>query len=158
MVILSIDQVALAILLSMNISWGNPVSDRELLCTAHAVYHEARGEELHSKLAVASVIKNRVDHKRFPDSFCDVVKQPSAFSYTIWDNRRHIELKNNIDINSWERSVVISLVTMTDSVSDITEGATNYLNKSIVSRVPDWYRAGEPKGQFGSHHFVRLDW
>ena len=46
-----------------------------------AVYFEARGEPFHGQLAVATVIMNRVYDGRWGDTVCDVVNQPSQFSY-----------------------------------------------------------------------------
>lgn len=53
----------------------------ELHCLATAVYHEARGEPLSGQLAVAQVIINRSEDRRFPSSYCGVVRQPSQFSF-----------------------------------------------------------------------------
>lgn len=53
----------------------------ELRCLASAVYFEARGEPLSGQLAVAQVIINRSEDRRFPSSYCGVVHQPSQFSF-----------------------------------------------------------------------------
>lgn len=53
----------------------------ELHCLAGAVYFEARGEPLEGQLAVAQVIVNRAEDRRFPSSYCGVVYQRSQFSF-----------------------------------------------------------------------------
>lgn len=53
-----------------------------LMCMAVAVYFEARGEPLEGQYAVAQVVANRVEDKRYPDNVCDVVFEPRAFSFT----------------------------------------------------------------------------
>jgi spore germination cell wall hydrolase CwlJ-like protein len=46
-----------------------------LMCVAMAVYFEARGEPTAGQIAVAQVIRNRIEDPRYPDNACDVVKQ-----------------------------------------------------------------------------------
>ena len=46
-----------------------------LMCMAMNVYHEARSEPIVGQIAVAQVVINRVNDKRFPDTICGVVKQ-----------------------------------------------------------------------------------
>jgi spore germination cell wall hydrolase CwlJ-like protein len=48
-----------------------------LVCVAVAVYFEARGEPTAGQVAVAHVIRNRIEDPRYPDNACDVVKQGS---------------------------------------------------------------------------------
>lgn len=50
-------------------------------CLQEAIYHEARGEPFEGQLFVGFVIRNRVLSSRFPDDFCDVIKEPWQFSY-----------------------------------------------------------------------------
>lgn len=52
-----------------------------ILCLASVVHYEANGESLAGKIAVASVVMNRMEHSKFPDALCDVVKQPKQFSW-----------------------------------------------------------------------------
>lgn len=48
---------------------------------ASAVHYEAKSEPLEGKIAVASVIMNRTESKKFPSDVCSVVKQPRQFSW-----------------------------------------------------------------------------
>lgn len=155
---MSIDQYALAIVLSLNISWGNPAPDGDVICMAHAVYHEAATDTTAGKLAVAWSIQNRVNHRRFSDSVCEVVLQRRQFSYLDSPRRRHLELHNRIDERTFEESTIIALTVLGGYVEDITNGANHYLNKSLVRRIPDWYTEAEKLGQIGDHHYARLDW
>jgi N-acetylmuramoyl-L-alanine amidase len=59
-------------------------SDHEWL--AYNMYHEARGESVWGKLAVALVTINRVESKRFPNSIPSVVSQKHQFSW-YWDGK-----------------------------------------------------------------------
>ncbi|WP_339640506.1 cell wall hydrolase [Jannaschia helgolandensis] len=62
--------------------------DAQWRCLTEAIYFEARGEPLDGQVAVAEVVLNRVDSKRYPDTVCDVVNQGTGklnacqFSYT----------------------------------------------------------------------------
>lgn len=53
-------------------------SDIDLM--AKLVYAESRGEPFDGKVAVASVVLNRVQSPDFPDSIKDVIFEPRAFS------------------------------------------------------------------------------
>ena len=44
-------------------------------CLTEALYFEARGESLVGQVAVAEVILNRVDSRRYPNTVCSVVRQ-----------------------------------------------------------------------------------
>ena len=59
-----------------------PRGPRETECLAIAIYHEARGEPLMGRIAVAQVIVNRVKSAAYPDSICKVVYQNAR-----WRNR-----------------------------------------------------------------------
>ena len=58
----------------------------DILCLSEAIYHEARGEPWRGRLAVATVIINRVKSPLFPNSVCEVIRQPRQFSYW-WDGK-----------------------------------------------------------------------
>lgn len=56
-------------------------TDADLRCLAGAIYFESRGEPLAGQLAVAEVILNRTQSRRFGGSVCDVVTQKGQFSF-----------------------------------------------------------------------------
>jgi spore germination cell wall hydrolase CwlJ-like protein len=82
--------IVAALLLLMPATCGNsditerikPLSKKEFDCLVRNVYHEARGESLAGKIAVAAVTINRTKHPDFPDTICKVVYQPHQFSWT----------------------------------------------------------------------------
>lgn len=61
-----------------------------VLCMSSVIHHEARGEPYAGKVAVASVVLNRKDSPRFPNTVCGVVKQPRQFS---WYGKKPMTLK-----------------------------------------------------------------
>ena len=54
---------------------GNKVSEKELWCMATAIYFEARSESYRGQIAVGQVVMNRVAHKIYPKTICNVVFQ-----------------------------------------------------------------------------------
>ena len=42
-------------------------------CMALNIYHEARSENMAGKFAVADVVLNRVNDRRYPDTVCGVI-------------------------------------------------------------------------------------
>jgi spore germination cell wall hydrolase CwlJ-like protein len=59
----------------------------DIFCLAKNIYHEARGESLIGRYAVAQVTLNRMHHNSYPDTLCDVVMDRFQFS---WANDRKI--------------------------------------------------------------------
>ena len=57
------------------------ISAAAILCLSSVIHHEARGEPLEGQIAVASVVLNRVEDPRFPNTVCGVVKEPKQFSW-----------------------------------------------------------------------------
>jgi spore germination cell wall hydrolase CwlJ-like protein len=73
-------------------------SDEEIECLAQNIYHEARGQDYAGQLAVAHVTINRMQHRRFPDTVCGVVKQ--GHTKPSWKDGRPIPIKNKCQF-SW---------------------------------------------------------
>ena len=62
---------------------GSLLNLSQVSCVEEAVFFEARGEPLIGQMYVANVIQNRVDHKRFPNTACEVVHQRYQFTYKV---------------------------------------------------------------------------
>jgi len=73
-------------------------SGKEIECLAQNIYHEARGQDYAGQLAVAHVTINRMQHRRFPDTVCGVVKQ--GRTKPSWKDGRPIPIKNKCQF-SW---------------------------------------------------------
>lgn len=54
---------------------GKAVSEKELWCMATAIYFEARSESYRGQVAVGQVVMNRVAHRLYPGTICNVVFQ-----------------------------------------------------------------------------------
>lgn len=59
------------------------LTEEDLSLMAKIVYAESKGEPYEGKVAVASVILNRVLSPGFPDNIKDVIFQPNAFSCVV---------------------------------------------------------------------------
>lgn len=136
---------------------GPSISDftaEEDTCLAQAIYFEARSEPLEGQLAVAQVVLNRVNHKRYPDTVCGVVFQNEhlhnrcQFSFAC-DGRSD----RPREMRAWKMAQKVSLVAKNGYLSDITHRATHY-HADYVS--PYWRDALEPTVQHGRHHFYRI--
>ncbi len=65
---------------SGNISSKIDISRDEIMLLARIIHAEARGEVANGKVAVGSVIVNRVEDQRFPDNVRDVILEQGQFS------------------------------------------------------------------------------
>jgi spore germination cell wall hydrolase CwlJ-like protein len=117
-------------------------------CLALNIYHEARGEPLEGLLAVAAVTLNRVWHKRFPNSICEVVWQPRQFSWTH-------DGKSDWPENpaAWERAQRIARLTFLLERVDTVGDATHF--HATYSRTPYWARSFEKGRTIGRDVFYK---
>lgn len=121
--------------------------DDEMRCLAVAVYYEARGEPLDGQLAVAQVILNRRDSKRFASSICGVVYQRGQFSFT-WD--RHSDRPGNNAM--WRTAQAIAVIAATDDWREIVPQATHFHARRVS---PGWKRL-QRVSAVGNHIFYRM--
>lgn len=69
------------------------------VCTALAVFSEARGEPVDGQAMVAQVVWNRMNDPRYPDAPCEVVNQLNQFEgVQKWDFPRY---PWRIDAGAW---------------------------------------------------------
>ncbi len=121
-------------------------SGEQFECLARAVYFESRGELLEGQLAVAEVILNRVRSGRFRGTVCDVVKQPSQFSFV----RRGVIPEAPRDSATWHRAVAIAHIAM-ENLHDVTGEDSLFFHATYVN--PGW---GRPRiARIGNHIFYR---
>ena len=122
-----------------------PDASAELHCLALNIYHEARGENLAGRFAVASVTMNRVRSPRFPSSICDVVWQPWQFSWT-----RDGRSDKPYEVEAWTSAMEVAIrVYWHKEPSNVGE-ATFY---HAVSISPHWASAKRVVARVGKHVF-----
>ena len=129
---------------------------RELQCLAQAIYYEARSESRPGQVAVAEVVLNRVRHRLYPNSICEVVFQGSElrtgcqFSFTC-DGSMRREPRGR----AWTNANEIAAHAMLGFGENprTTGDATHY---HTVAVNPVWSATLVRTGQVGSHIFYRF--
>ena len=120
-------------------------------CLTEALYFEARGEDLKGQFAVAEVILNRVDSRRFPGDVCAVVNQGTGrkwqcqFTYTCDGLPERVR-----DRGSWALMGKIARLALDGAPRDLTRGAMFYHTRAVS---PSWSRVFFRTATIGAHHF-----
>lgn len=142
-------------------------SHPELYCLALNIYHEARGDNLAGQFAVADVVLNRVEDRRYPNTICEVVKEGPISKW--WKEEKGIEVpvRNRCQFSwwcdgksdepnsplSWRKAQEIAYHIVNDNLyRGVTEGATHY-HATYVD--PSWNRSMVVIGRIGEHIFYK---
>lgn len=121
---------------------------------ARTLAQEVRGEPIAGQEAVAHVIKNRLESKRWGETLASVCLWPWQFSG--WARAKDPNFKYACGLPdddptlSHMRSVMQAAL---DSDKDPTEGATHYVNLAIVT--PDWVKGATQTVKIGHHTFYK---
>lgn len=127
---------------------GDAELSEQMRCLAGAVYFEARGEPLAGQLAVANVVINRSEDRRFPASYCGVVYQRAQFSFV--KNGRMPRIRTGS--KAWSRAKAIAQIAHKD-MWDCEAGDAVYFHAKYVS--PSWSRRKVRTAQIDTHIFYR---
>lgn len=114
-------------------------SETPLECLARAIYHEARGEPLKGKIAVAWVIMNRITTNGFPVSICKVIAQPGQFPWFAKNPKEK-------DLKSYQESVILAEAIIDGEHPDPTDGAVYFQSVRDAGH-------GRFRTRIGSHYF-----
>ena len=136
-----------------------------LMCLALNVYHEAKNQSFIGQVAVAQVVMNRVEDKRYPNNVCDVVKQGLTYKWNT-----SIPIKNKCqfswycdgksdvpkDKKTYNRLLEIAKSLVYDKLPfiDITDGALFY-HADYVN--PDWAKTKTKTVEIQDHIFYKWD-
>lgn len=130
------------------------VSDKQdLHCLAQAIYYEARGEDLTGQMAVAEVVMNRVESKRYPNSICGVVFQNERarhrcqFSFAC-DGKSD----NPPQSAAWTRAKLVASYLYKNDHLQLTQAATHYHADYVT---PSWANHLHETVKIGRHIFYR---
>lgn len=124
---------------------------------------EADTEPFMGKLAVACVVRNRVQDRRWPNSYKDVILQDAQFSCfngiprnqdlpVYWIHRFFTCYR---DYLWWRECDYAAWGILTDYVGDITNGANHYYADKLID-TPVWAEDTQPVLQVGGHSFYKL--
>lgn len=121
-------------------------------CMALAVYWEAQSEGDRGMRAVAHVVKNRMEHRRFPNSVCGVIRQSNSngCQFSWWCDGRS---DKPVTKRAWIKAVSIARAVLdgTDE-GDLTKGAIFF--NGTWQDTP-WTRDRVQTVSIGRHAFYR---
>ena len=126
-----------------------------LTCLALNVYHEARSDPMVGQYAVAQVVMNRVQHSKFPNDVCSVVKQSrndGTCQFSWWCDGKSDKPR---DEYAWAYAQMVAadiLLGQGYDAIDITNGATHYHANYVR---PYWADELEYTVTYGSHLFYK---
>lgn len=140
-------------LISLNLSYPTDVPKKEFECLVEVIHYEARGEPTTGKMAVGSVVLNRVESDSFKsNTVCGVINQRAQFSYKQTEHykRYTVNYANDIVRKSFNESVYIAYLMYEYGLGDPTHGATNFATVDIDNY---WTRHFEETARIGNHVF-----
>ena len=146
----AVDQTLLGV--STSIGGANKAAQHR--CLAEAIYFEARGESTRGQVAVAEVILNRVDSRRYPKTVCGVVKQGTGrknacqFSYTCDGKPDRIHEKG-----AFKKAAKIASLMLNGRPRVLTGKATHYHTDKVN---PRWAKKFTVTARIGDHIFYRV--
>lgn len=128
------------------------VSAKNAACLALNVYYEARGEDKLGQQAVAHVVLNRVESKRYPDNVCGVVSQafkPGVCQFSWWC---HAKAAPSAESPAFRRSLDVAVAALSGKAKDPTDGAMYFHARRLGT--PGWTRGLKLTKVIGSHKFL----
>jgi spore germination cell wall hydrolase CwlJ-like protein len=115
---------------------------RDVACVAKVIIHEAGNQPRAGQLAVAQVIRTRMEDGRFAKSACAVIKQPGQF-FDV--DAYHPER----DDDRWDTAVDLATATLKGEGDDVVPGALFF--HAVGSEMPNRTRVARVAG----HVFYR---
>lgn len=146
-----------------NPKWtGNFRDDSPEMILARAIFGEARGTSNEAKVAVAWVIRNRLEdpRQRWGNTYHDVILKEDQFSaFNQRDlNRDFVENPLHTgtpgDKKAWLKCYEIAAQVISGEISDPTHGANHYYDGSISN--PSWATQSSFKTKIGPFYFHEL--
>jgi len=122
-------------------------------CLAEALYFEARGESLKGQIAVAEVILNRVESKRFPNSVCGVIRQGTGRKYACQFTYTCDGLPENVnEPAAYKRVGKVARMMLDGAPRNLSGGALFYHTTAVN---PRWARSFQRTTRLGVHLFYK---
>ncbi|MGH8553649.1 MAG: cell wall hydrolase, partial [Methylococcales bacterium] len=126
----------------------------DLDCLALNIYFEARSESTLGRRAVGHVVMNRVNHRDFPHSICEVVRQGGSRVLNRCQFSWWCDGQSDIPYNrvQWILALKLAYNIYTGASKDPTGGALWY---HADYSNPTWGRAFRRGPKIGRHIFYR---
>ena len=132
--------------------WTNSIHaitlNNELDCLTANIYYEGRGEPLVGQVFIGYVTLNRVEHKKWPNSICKVIKQKNQFSWYISDN---VFPKEE---DAWLESKSLANALLKDNVKVINNKSL-FFNNPKTSKSKNFFKKLEILNTINNHRFYR---
>lgn len=126
---------------------------QDKICLKEMIWNEARNTSKREKIAILEVAINRYKNDKYPDSICEVIRQPFQYSYLNNKDKSQIilprfqELKSNLDKEAYWQiwNIVESKFNNEEVLPNIVlpENALYYHTKTI--NKPYWARSKKIK-------------
>lgn len=129
-------------------------ANKDIDCMAKNIYFEARNQSFVGQVAVAWVVHNRVNSKKYPDSYCQVVYQGEHFKahpvrhrckFSWYCDGKPDEIKN---YKAYAKAIEVAKTYKT--FQDPTFGSLYYHNTKVK---PYWAEVFNKKTKIGEHIF-----
>ena len=122
-------------------------------CLAEALYFEARGESLKGQIAVAEVILNRVESKRFPNTVCGVIRQGTGRKHACQFSYTCDGLPENVnEPGAYKRVGKVARMMLDGAPRNLSGGALFYHTTAVN---PRWARSFQRTTRLGVHLFYK---
>lgn len=130
------------------------MSDWNKALLALVIWREARGEPYPGKIAVAAVIRNRVQATHLPDQWDEIIERKWQFSsITAPGDPMLIQWPHEND-ESWIDSMNVAEGVFSGMTQDNTGGATLYANLNVCN--PPWdFTKLIKTANIGAHTFFK---
>lgn len=131
----------------------------ELVLFEALLWGEARGEPVEGQIAVACVVRNRVNNpKWWGESWRGVMLKAKQFSAFNEGNPNRVKIEA-MDFSEGNPGIVVVQLRYImrgvryNAIRDNTKGANHYHTNRVS---PKWSKGKDPTAQFGNHKFYKL--
>ena len=135
-------------------SWYTQGKEKQIECLAKNLYFEVGNQGTAGMLAVSSVVINRINDDRFPNTMCKVIhqKRGGVCQFSWYCDGKSDEPK---DETGWLKAKDYARIVYHNWLFfDVTEGATHY-HATYVK--PAWARTKTRTTRIESHIFYRWE-
>ena len=134
------------------------LSRNEMAVIAQTVLLEAENQDFQGKLAVAFVIKNRMDKQKA--TAYTICWAPWQFSCWLENLDKIGRRMTNAPVDMIQDSWKAAELAIDESVADPTQGATHYLNIEVTKQqrggsLPSWAEKLTHTATIGDHDFYK---
>jgi spore germination cell wall hydrolase CwlJ-like protein len=134
---------------------GKAVSEKELWCMATAIYFEARGESYRGQVAVGQVVMNRVAHRIYPKTICNVVFQNQHMRNACQFSFACDGIPETVtEPKAWAQAEEIAKGVINGSLYLTEVGAATHYHATYV--YPDWAPRLKKTTKIGHHIFYKF--